>query len=171
MNASEDFKKENWRLNPLLDVKDLFPPAVLFSVFDFDPRPKFRSSLMTMPEKLWEGASVPEGIDPVIMKQARLMAVWDLVFREIPGDRVSLLYQTRVEGLTGGGENEKPRARFRVQVVSVGSEEPASQRWLVTKATRHRERPVCWCVPVDVGKGKSTDITLTVQNMTDLESV
>ncbi len=163
---TEDFTKESWRLHPILDVPDLFPPAVMFGILDGDPRSTYRDTLQRQSAK-WDQHEFepPPLLTPEMMRQAMLRVAWDSVFHEVPGDKMALLH--RNEGRQAGGEGVSGDATIGVLI---GSNGPAGTKWLVTRATQFEGKTVCWCVPVDVQKGKKADVLLTVQNMITLDA-
>ncbi|RPH36658.1 hypothetical protein EHM92_04120 [bacterium] len=171
MTTIEEFRQESWRLHPSLDFEDLFPPAVLFAVFESDPRPKFKDHLTKILGELEKQASASSAADLQDVKQARLSASWDWVFREIPGDQVGLLLPVhgQVTGASRSHAEGQPLAR--VYSIVIGSTSPPGTKWLVTRATRYKQRPVCWCLPINVQKGKVSEVSLSRGNMTELETL
>jgi len=170
--SMEDFKKESWGILPVLDVPGLFPPAVMFSFLDSDPRSKYRDTLNRMSQAQNEQKMVPTPpMSHELMRQSLISAAWDSVFHDVPGDRVALLYRNTSQNVSSedNGQAAPPVApSYAVGIVSTG---PAGTKWLVTRATRFEGKPVCWCKPVEVEKGKTTDVTLTLQDMIDLETI
>jgi hypothetical protein len=159
----EDFKKESWRVHPVLDVPAPFPPAVMFSILDTDPRARYKDAFRKMSEAM--SGKNPEPAPPMtpgLLRQGLVTAAWDLVFRDVPGDRMSILYRNP-------GKDEMPAAM--IYATMIGSTGPAGTKWLVTRATRFGEKPVCWCKQFNVEKGESTDVRLTTEEMIDLESL
>ena len=66
---------------------------LLFSLFDFDPRPKFRESLnriSTIDRESMAGRTPP--LDPGLARQPRVSAAWDRVFGMVRGDRVATIF-------------------------------------------------------------------------------
>ena len=161
----EDFSKQSWDLHPVLDVPDLFPPAVMFSILDGDPRSKFKDTLQRMSDRRNQQKVEPlPTVTPQQMRQGLLSVAWDAVFHEVPGDRMTLLY--RNEGQQAGN---KATGDGALHMVVIKSTEPPGTKWLVTRATQFEGKAVCWCIPVDVAKGKKSDVSLTLQNMIALE--
>jgi hypothetical protein len=164
----KEFRNTTWRLRPVLDVPDLQPPVVLFSVFDADPRPKFKEILRSTSGRA--GAALPEataGIDPKMFRHGQLTAMWDSLFREIPGNRISFLYQSTPP--KGGVRSKRGIARrVTVHATVLASNEPPGTKWVVTRAILHLGRSVCWCVPVTVTTGKTSKVRLTPKNLMEI---
>lgn len=171
MGTAESFRSESWSLHPSLDFDDLFPPAVLFSIFEYDPRPKFKDHLKKMQETWREEASPSTAADLEDVRQARLSAFWDWVFHEIPGDQVGLLLPSRKVRAGDVPKNAEGQQQTLTHAVVIASNSAPGTKWLVTRATRYRQRPVCWCLPVEVEKGKVREVSLSRGNMTELETL
>jgi hypothetical protein len=172
VDGFEFFKKESWGIRPILDVSDQFPPAVMFSILDSDPRSKYRDTLKKMSEaQNLQRLEPAPFLTPQLMRQGLLSAAWDSVFHDVPGDRVALLYRNASQNVKTEVEDQDATPVVRVNVVGIVSTEPVGTKWLVTRATRFEDKPVCWCKPVEVEKGKTTDVKLTVQDIIDLETI
>jgi hypothetical protein len=162
MSTMIDFDKESWGVHPVLDVPELFPPAVIFSILDSDPRAQYRETLQRMSEKQNQQAlELKPPLTPEIMRRGLVSVAWDTVFHEVPGDRIALLY--RNEARQAGS---RPVAAYAKAIKSTG---PEGTKWLVTRAAQFKGKVVCWCIPVDVEKGKMADVSLTPQNMIVLD--
>lgn len=171
MNGIEEFRKETWGLYPKLDVPGLYPPAVLFSVLESDPRPKFRDQLKRIQEKT-RGQSGDSGSPPDarLVRQSQLSVAWDSVFHEVPGDRMGLLFQNQPGPAIAKGTSEAGGSVGPAYAVMIKSNAQPGTRWLVTRSTRFKGQLVCWCIPVELETGKTTDVSLSLQNMTVLQS-
>ena len=170
--SKEYFMKESWGVHPVLDVPDQIPPAVMFSILDFDPRLKYRDILNQMSQALKERNMEPAAATtPQLMKQGLLIAAWDLVFHSIPGDKMALLYHDAGSEVSGEAADQRAKTPARTYAVMIKSTESAGRKWVVTRATFFEDRPVCWCEPVEVEKGKTIDVRLTVKKMIDLETM
>ena len=44
------------------------------------------------------------------------------------------------------------------------------KRWVITKTVDIEGKPVCWCIPVEVKKGESVDVTFDQSNVFDLRA-
>ena len=171
MADRDAFNQDAWSLHPILDVPSLFPPAVLFSVLDSDPRPKYRQQLNRIREKSRDQESDPGSpSDARLMRQSQSSVAWDAVFHEVPGDRMALLFQNpELPGNQTGATNESGSVGPGYAVM-IKSNASAGAKWLVTRSTRFKGQLVCWCIPVELETGKTKGVTLTMQNMTLLES-
>lgn len=160
----EDFAKEAWGVHPMLNVSGLFPPAVLFSILDSDPRPKFKEALQKLLAiRQQQEPGIESSIDPHLMHQSQLSAAWDSVLHDVPGDRIGLLY---------GGEERHgaDETIVRTSAVMIKSTALPGSKWFVTRAVRLREKAMCWCIPVEVEKGRTTEVALTENNIITLEA-
>jgi hypothetical protein len=165
MGTMEELK--TWRLRPVLNVPDLYPPVVLFSILDADQRSKYKDALNRIkPFKLVSDPASP--VDPQLMRQSQLSVAWDSVFHDVPGDRMGLLYRSQEPkpGEESGG-SARGTPSYMVQIMSDAT---PGTKWLVTRATRLNEKPVCWCTPVSVEIGKTCEVALTAENMIVLEA-
>jgi hypothetical protein len=167
MGSLNEFAGDAWKLHPVLSVPKLFPPAVLFSLFDSDPLEKYKEALERLSQRaLDKQADPPPGVDPQIFQQSKLIVAWDTVFQEIPGNKVGLLYQNP-EQSRGSGDADKQGGGQMVWV-GIMSNAPAGPKWFVTRAAQLGGQPVCWCIRIDVEKGKTSEVVLTAENMTVL---
>jgi hypothetical protein len=167
IGSTEDFRRESWGVHPVLDVPELFPPAVMFSLLDSDPRSKYRDILQRMSEKQDQQALEPSPpLTPHLMRQGLLSVAWDAVFHEVPGDKIALLY--RKEGRQASSEAEGGGPTYSVMIRSTESK---GTKWLVSRAAQFEGKAVCWCTSVNVEKGDNTDVSLTLQNMIALEMI
>ncbi len=167
MGSLNEFAGDAWTLHPVLSIPKLFPPAVLFSVFDSDPLEKYKEALERLSQRLLDKqVDPPPGLDPQIFQQGKLIVAWDTLFQEVPGNRVGLLYQNPEES-RGNGDADKQGVGQMVGVW-IKSNAPAGPKWFVTRATRLDGKPVCWCIRIDVEKGKTSEVVLTEENMTVL---
>ena len=169
----EFFKNGGWSIRPMLDVPNLLPPAIMFSILDFDPRTKFRDRVNRMSEAQKQQKLEPTPpMTPQLLKQSLLSAAWDSMFRDVPGDKVALLfYRNATQNVKTDVDDHGAAPVVRAHMVGFMSTEPVGKKWLVTRATRFGDKPVCWCKLVEVEKGKSTDVKLTEQDMIDLETL
>jgi hypothetical protein len=165
MEHANEIHGEAWAVNPRLDMPDLFPPAVMFSIHDSDPQVKFKDALGRLSEAKHHHTLGPlPQLTPSMMRQLTLRSAWDSVFHHIPGDRMVLLCQ--IPALPSGA---KP-GEHTVHAVVIKSTEPAGKKWIATRATEFHGKAVCWCVPVDVEKGTRVEVVLTADTMITLES-
>jgi hypothetical protein len=165
-----EFLKNTWRLQPELEVSDLLPPVVLFSLFDADPRVKFSELLRSASEETrLPDARLTAGLDPELLRHGRLTTLWDSLFREVPGDRLGLIYQNRPNGRSRASKKRKARAAAVTVGTLLASDNPPGEKWLVTRATLYHQKSVCWCLPVTVATGETKKVKLTPKNLMDLD--
>jgi hypothetical protein len=165
MSSVEDFRKDLWGVHPVLDVPGMFPPAIIFSILNRDPRARFKEVLLRMSESRNRLTQEnPPALSPELMRQGLLIAAWDSVFHEVPGDQMALVYRNENRRPAGGTTDEET-----VRSVMIKSNEPTGTKWLVTRATQFEGKPVCWCIPVNVEAGKNSDVLLTTRNMIALD--
>ena len=155
-----------WGLHPTLDMPELSPPAVLFCIQNVDPQPKYKKALEKLTEAREHGRlqHLP-AVPPETIKQWTLRSAWDSVFHEVPGDRIGLLCQSATVSQISSPETSLSHA------VLIKSTDAPGKKWIVTRATEFRGKAVCWCVPVEVEVGQRSEVVLSADNMTTLESV
>ncbi|MCE5303137.1 MAG: hypothetical protein LLF97_08525, partial [Planctomycetaceae bacterium] len=100
-------------------------------------------------KKRLEQAGTP---DKDIVRTSQMTVLWDLGFKTVNGADLSLLQGTSENG------------------TMVTSNGPDGKKWVVTKTVRIDGKPVCWCVPVHVKKGRTTKVRLTEDNLLDLQA-
>jgi hypothetical protein len=157
----EAWQRDAWKVHPKLNVPGKFPSAVMFALFDSDPREKFSD--------IWKQSadaeiSLRENLHPpmtsALLHESLLFAAWDQVFHRTPGDRVALLFnRSRDNSMASSSQSEST-----IEIM-VSSNEAADSKWLVTRASWYDGKAVCWCIPINVQQGQTTDVDLTVQNM------
>ena len=165
-NDLNDLRKTTWRLHPELDVPGLQPPVVLFSLFDVDPRPRFKELLHTLamtPTAV--GQEPATAVNRALFQHAHLKGMWDSLFRDIPGNHISFLYQNAPARRSGkSGRSKSARSASRTVTMLASNDAPGT-KFLVTQATLHGNKSICWCVPVTVSLGKLKKVRLTAKNM------
>ena len=165
MNHWQEFQNQAWRLIPKLDMPELFPSAVMFSILDSDPHSKYERALQKSTNALDEKDFQPDpSLTRAQMQQLTLRAAWDSVFHDVPGDWIGMLIQNPG---SQAAAPDKDTAQF---AVLIGSTEPPGSKWIATRATQHNGKTVCWCVPIEVATGKTTEVVLTAENMITLDS-
>ena len=150
----EHWKRSTWRMAVKLDTSNLEPPAVQWAVLEEDPISGTKARVKRMRDFYRDQLERAEDeTKKAITRSSQMTVSWDLGFKEITGDRLYLL--------TSG------------PYVSHGfsSNGPDGKKWIATKIVRIKGKPVCWCIPVKVKKGRRIQVTLTEDNMFDLESV
>ncbi|MGB2819644.1 MAG: M56 family metallopeptidase [Phycisphaerae bacterium] len=149
----ERLERSAWRMTINLDTPNRVPLTVQWAVLDEDPAPGFRARAGMMQgyhRKQLERAEDKAG--KALIRSSQMRACWDSGFKQVTGDKVYLL--TSAPGFFHG----------------FSSSAPGGKKWIVTKIVRINGKPVCWCIPVEVETGKEIQLTLTDDNMFDLES-
>jgi len=137
-----------WVIQISLDSPDINPPAVQWTILDYDPVPQYRGTVKRMrgfiEKRMKEAGSEPRAR----AERSVLMSVyWNDAFKSVTGDRVHLL--------TPGWH----------AISSDGEEGP---RWIITKTVTIGGQPICWSIPVETVKGTTVDVKLTPRNRFDL---
>jgi hypothetical protein len=165
--STRSLQKHTWRIHPHLDVEDLQPPVVLFSIFDEDPRAGYEERLKSIAST----ALVPgsqEIADTREFKRARPAVTWDFLFNDVPGNMMSMVFQECAREKTRRGRERVSRSGASEFATVVVSNAPTGRKWLVTRATHLGEKTVSWCLPVEVRPGTVRHVRLTKRNMTVL---
>jgi hypothetical protein len=142
-----------WRIRLELDTPNLEPPVVQYAVFDKDPVPGFKTRVAR--QRTFHQRQLELHAGDLNRKQAIRNAgrrvYWDLGFRDVTGADLHLLVSSpsRITGMT--------------------SNAPGGKKWVVTKTVQISGEPTCWCIPVEVRKGKEVTVTLSASNTFDLE--
>lgn len=148
------WKRETWHIMLNLDTPNLVPPAVQWAVLDEDPVPAFRARIKEMRthyRKRLERAE--DEVKKELVRSSQMTATWDLGFKKVTGDQLYLL-------------TSAPSVSH-----SFSSNEPDGKKWIVTKIVQIKGKPLCWCILVEVKTGKGIEVTLSEDNMFDLEAV
>ncbi|MEN6557323.1 MAG: M56 family metallopeptidase, partial [Thermoguttaceae bacterium] len=143
---------DHWQLAITLDAPNLDPPVAQYALFDKDPLVGYYADVQRNQasyKKRLEQAGTP---DKDIVRTSQMTVLWDLGFKTVNGADLSLLQGTSENG---------------TMVTSNGSD---GKKWVVTKTVRIDGKPVCWCVPVHVKKGRTTKVRLTEDNLLDLQA-
>ena len=127
------------------------PPSVLCAVLNKDPVPGFKDHIKDR-QTFFQKLGRPE--NQAVRGGERLgwiTSSWNWSFLGIKADRLHLL--------TSGGP------------LMVSSNELDGKKWIVTKVVQLKDKPVCWCLPVEVKNGETIKAILTEENMLDLGSI
>ena len=150
----ERLPRSAWQLTLSLNAPNLVPPAVQWAVLDKDPVPAFRDRIKMMQGFIETRPGPTENeAQKELKRSAQMTVAWDTGFREVTGDQLYLL--TGTPGDSHG----------------FASNRSAGIKWIVTKIVRIKGKPVCWCLPVEVKPGEPIKVTLTEDNVFDLEAV
>jgi hypothetical protein len=149
--TSEDFFAETWRVQLSLKDTELVPAAVQVAILDQDPVPGFEARAVQLRrnarvKEVLRNSPLPAAERNALGRRSLSAASWNLGFREVSGDCVSLLTASDHPGMM------------------VGSNSKGGKRWVVTKVTVVRGKPVCWCIQVNVARGRTVEVELTRRN-------
>lgn len=161
-----EWERTTWRVTPRLEVPELAPCAVQYAILDGDPLPRFQ-------ENLGRIGAIPlsdvPGDQASIARSVQREAAWDLLFRDVTGDRLFLLTDFGPPPHRGESSGDGMVSTTR-PFVSVSSNDAEGRRWLVTKILHANGKRLCWSIPFEARRGHLTDIALRSRNMIDLES-
>jgi type II secretory pathway component GspD/PulD (secretin) len=154
----EGWRSSTWQMAISLHAPSLMPPAVQWAVMDEDPVPGFTARVDRM-RSYYRGQidKAQNEQEKDIARSAGMTVSWDLSFKEVKGDRLYLL-------------TSEPETSLRRTSHGFSSNGPDGKKWIVTKAVRIKGKPACWCLPVEVKKGRNVDVTLSEDNLFDLAS-
>jgi hypothetical protein len=147
-----------------LDYPELYPQAVMYSLFDADPRPTFKDNLHVVQSH----SSLVEKDD--VLRRARLLVAWDMFFDHVAGNRVYLagpkdkVKQVR-DPTTGESKFEMTSTG-----IYISSTRPlaATTKWIISRSHSHKDKAIAWALPVGLASGSHSTIVLTKQNCTDI---
>jgi len=142
-----------WRLTLELDTPNLEPPVVQYAIFDKDPVPDFKARVARQPNFHQRQLELHAGDlrRTQAIRTAGMTVNWNLGFRDVTGHDMYLLKSTQFGG------------------PSITSNAPGGKKWVVTKTVQIDGKPSCWCIPVEVKKGKQVAVTLGESNTFDLQ--
>lgn len=146
-------QRSSWRIDLQLDAPSLNPAAVQWAIFEADPAIGFQHRVAKQ-RSFTQGriADAQSQAEKATQRRAAIQVAWNLGFRQVTGDKVYLL-------------TSAPGAAH-----SLSSNGKAGKKWLVTKIKRIDGKPVCWRLPVETNAGETVQVTLTEQNLFDLEA-
>jgi hypothetical protein len=151
----EQWDKSTWRISFELDMPDLEPQAVQYTVLSKDPAPKYAAQVKKMRGFHRQQLDAAEGeLAKAQIRDVQMMVDWDSGFKDVTGDNLWLL--TR-----GPGKQSASNI--------LSSNSPAGKKWVVTKTVFVKQKPVCWCVPVELKMGKQVVVKLDKNNTFDLQ--
>ena len=140
-SKKDEFKRTHYIIDIKLQMPGLDPPAVQMAVFYEDPVNYFDQHLRIAKVNSYVS-------DPNFDPTGWMLGCWDGSFRMISGDRLYLL---------------------TMEPVRYTSSDIGKKVWIVTKAARVGEKPVCWRIPLKVKFGKEYQVVLSKNNQFDLE--
>jgi hypothetical protein len=145
----------SWTLTFKLDVPNLDPPAIQYSVMSEDPVPVFRARVSKSRDVHKELVSREASPRQRQLNRSSLMGqTWDEGFRKVTGDQVHLLTPSPMS----------PKLVYYQNT-------PVRKWWVVTKIVHIKEKPICWYFPVEPKPDQEVEITFSESNVFDLESL
>jgi hypothetical protein len=137
-----------WVANIFLEHPKLSPRAVQFAIFAKDPLPGLAARFKRLREHCRaQLQKVTDAGQSAQMRLAQMIALWNYGFRYVRGDEVQLL---------GPGP------------VCLRSNGPGGRRWVMTKTADAEGEAICWCIPIELYHGQTTEARLTNVNTFDL---
>ena len=163
-----------------LDFPDLYPQAVMYSIFESDPKPTLRDNVSLVASRS------PLSKDDAVSKAAILQVAWDMFFAKITGNNVYMAAppdtpkpvggpntgDENVEGTYTGIYISSVEAKVTSSGETVSSPKAPStaRRWIVSRSHNHRGKPIAWSIAIDLAPGKHPIFVLSKQNSIDLSS-
>lgn len=138
-----------WKLDLKLNHPKLYPEAVQFAIFDYDPEVKFSKTIkqnIDYYKSLYK--NIKDSTEIKSLSNSTINLYWDMCFEDITGSNVYLLTPS---------------------TFTIGSNELEGKKWIVTKIVFVDNKPVCWCIPVNLKFDKSIEIELTPSNKLNIE--
>jgi len=149
----EQWEGSVWQVSLSLNAPNLVPPAVQWSIRDKDPVPGFKARVKTMRSYYRKRLEhLQDELKKERERSAQMRIHWDRGFKEVTGDEVYLL--TWAPGVSH----------------SLSAMSPDGKKWIVTKIVPLRGKYVCWSLPIEVKAEETIEVTLTEDNLFDLES-
>jgi hypothetical protein len=140
-------------MNLKLDMIDIVPPALQWTIFDKDPIPGFKDSIKRLKDYYKKQLEKMENeSQKQIERSSQIEANWCECFKNVTGDEVYLL--TSMSDFS---------CKFAANT-------PDGKKWIVSKVVMVKGKPVCWCLPVDVNTGEEIEVKLTEDNAFALEA-
>lgn len=141
--TDEEQKVKTWKIQIHLDKPDL---VLQWAVFDKDPVPGFKDKVVRRRDYQLNREQETKDLDQrKMIRFGAMKSVWNLGFSDVTGDKVYILKS--------------------VSDSYFGSNVPDGKKWIVTKIVWINGEPVCWCLPIEVEKGKKIKITLNKDNV------
>ncbi|MCK4358235.1 MAG: hypothetical protein KAW92_05745 [Candidatus Cloacimonetes bacterium] len=139
----EEQEAKTWKIQIHLDIPDL---VLQWAVFDKDPVPGFKDRVVRW--RVYQLKREQEAKDSTELKMLRWAGMnqnWYYGFSDVTGDQVKILKSA--------------------SVAQHGNNAPDGKKWIVTKIVWINGEPVCWCLPIEVKKGKMIEITMNKDNV------
>ena len=147
----EGLPKQCWCVQFQLKCPRLVPPAVQLAITDSNPLPALKGRMKRL--RLFHQRQLAQARNAKHRTQLRsifMAAAWNAGFKNISGDDLWLL--TSTPGVTHSSMSNLPGRR----------------KWVLTKSVDVNGKPLCWCMPVEVRRGRIVRVTLRKGNTFDL---
>ncbi len=144
-------RKTTWAVKISVNVEGIYPFALQYAVFETDPIKIFNKHMM----RVYQSGGKKPAKDR-FMKNINMSVEWDMIFKKITADNVSLLpLKTEANNPFSVRSNSDPKD---------------DKVWIVTKAAHMKDNtPLCWCIPVNIKKGCEFSIIIDMNNIFNLE--
>jgi hypothetical protein len=149
-----------------LDFPELYPQAVMYAVFDSDPRISFGQN--------YEDTMRTQTTQNLDTSRSTMLHIsWDKPFAETSGIHIFLV----VPKETGGIQFEPSTGKMQfdsthLKIALDGKRNGAlGKRWLVTRSIFHENGLIAWCMPFELIHGADVKLILTKENAINLESI
>ena len=148
-----------------LDFPDLYPQAVMYAVFDSDPR-------LDLPKRVEALRNLYAKAKQEVDKGVLVSVAWDRAFDQIHGNQIYLAApRDQVKKVI----DETGETLFRASrtTVSIVGEEPqaTTKKWLVSRSCMHENRPIAWCLPLELSAERPQTVVLTESGGIDLSAL
>jgi hypothetical protein len=149
-----------------LRFPELYPQAVMYAIFDSDPRPSLGKHLEDV-DKLLHAVT-----DKSQQRGILLHIAWDRIFDDVRASRLNLATPPDIPRHTTDPETGMITVEVTKTVVSISGSPPGSvvKNWLVSRSCMYKNKPIVWCIPVEIRPGSPQKVLLTETNAIDLES-
>jgi hypothetical protein len=162
-------RKQGWAVQPELVMPDLYPPVIQVAIFDSDPADAYTRYLGEH-RKIEAKHGLFSIMDRDISKYAIIKTAWNRVFREIPGDRLSILFRPADKPV---GYLDRRSGRLRIDNQALACVIPSlltrEEFWLASKAVDYEGGVICWRLSLKPQPKQIIRITLDRGNSYDLE--
>ena len=164
-DASGSAEKGFLAFTAFLNFPGLYPQAVMYALFDEDPRP----SVSKLVGQLLGALSAEAQRSP---RAFHLHAAWNRLFDEVHASRVELIVPMATPTLVIDPQTGQKVFQVTSSGVYVSSDRSGSplKRWLVSRSCMYENHPVVWCIPIEVTPGSPQRILLTKENAIELEA-
>ena len=157
---------EGYSLSVKLRLAQLFPQAVMFTLFDHDPHAEYVGNLKAL-------VSLMPGKDQVEAQATRCRVAWDQLFHKVAGNNLHLATPDEIPKMTSDPKTGKMMISATTTRMHILTNEDSTVYtcWVVTRTALYNGKPIAWCIPVQINKGSMREILLEEPNLIDLMSL